>query len=220
MRRPSPDDSAAWTDLSALSLDELEAEAERLERAAARRRAGRARRALLWQAPVLALAAVLLLVWGRLPGSDASASAVATPPSAATRPVISLSQAHLDAPARPGAPAYAYVTIRNEGGVADRLVNATTPWAAAVAVQGTGGSPWLTIPPHSTVTLRATAARLALTHLKRTPRPGDTVQIDLAFATSGTVYTFSPVGPASSLTVHAVMEAMKHMDELPPANGD
>jgi copper(I)-binding protein len=194
-------------------LVELEQEAALLE-ARARHRGGlpRLRRMLQVQAPVLVALAVVMLLWGRSAPQQATA---ATP----SPPLIGMADAHLDPPASSGGPVYAYVTVRNNGGTADRLVGASSPWAGKInVVSGASATtvPWVTVPAHGSVTLRADTDRLALTDLKRVPKLGDTIQLDLNFATSGTVYVFAPVGPVGSLTVLDVVNAMKHMDKLPP----
>jgi copper(I)-binding protein len=76
--------------------------------------------------------------------------------------------------------------------------------------------PWITVPAHGSVTLKASADHMVLSDLKRVPKAGDTMQLNLNFADSGTVYVFAPVGPADSLTVLDVVNAMKYMDKLPP----
>ncbi len=193
-------------------LAELEQEAAALE-ARNLRRGGlpRLRRMLMVQAPVLVALAVVLLLWGR----NAPQQAAAAAPSP---PLIGMTAAHLDPPATSGGPVYAYVTVRNNGGTADRLVGASSPWARKISVVSGSNAvvPWVTIPAHGSVTLKADADRLALSDLTRVPKLGDTIQLDLNFATSGTVYVFAPVGPAGSQTVVDVMNAMKHMDQLPP----
>ncbi|MEY9967079.1 copper(I)-binding protein [Streptacidiphilus sp. MAP12-16] len=169
------------------------------------------RQLLLLQAPVLVLLAVVLLLWG----SSAREAATAAP----TPPKIGMTDAHLDPPAGPAGPVYAYISIRNNGGTADRLVGASSPWAGRITlVQGSSPAalPWITVPAAGSVTLSAGAQKIELTDLKRVPKLGDTIQLDLNFASSGTVHVFAPVGPASSLTVLDVMNAMKHMDRLPP----
>jgi len=221
-----PEGAEPGMDAEELELLELEAEARRLEaRAAARRRLGR-RRALLWQAPVLALAAIALLVWGRTTSGPDTASAA--PPETAAQAAayahkaeISLSSVHIDPPAKPGDPVYVYLTVRNIGGVADKLVNATTPWAGSVDLVGPGGKggvPWIVVPAHGSVTLRADGDALALRSLKREPKRGDTVQIGISFALSGTVQCFAYVGPVGAMTPQDVMEAMKYMDRIPPTS--
>jgi copper(I)-binding protein len=194
-------------------LADLEQEAALLE-SRNQHRGGlpRLRRVLLVQAPVLVAIAVVMLLWGR----NAPQQAAAAAPSP---PLIGMTGAYLDPPASSGGPLYAYVTVRNNGGTADRLVGASSPWAAKVnVVSGSSNAvvPWITVPAHGSVTLKANEQRLDLSDLKRVPKVGDTIQLDLNFATSGTVYVFAPVGPPSSLTVLDVVNAMKHMDQLPP----
>src|SRR5579884_2177402 len=104
------DDPSGERDDEAVDLDvlELEREAAELEAAArARRGLPGARRLLLLQAPLLVLAAVGLILWGQ---SASKATAEAAPPK------LSLSDGHLDPVPANATAAYAYVTLRNDGG--------------------------------------------------------------------------------------------------------
>ncbi|MEY9877002.1 copper(I)-binding protein [Streptacidiphilus sp. MAP12-33] len=198
----------------AADLAALEAEAAALEaRAALRGGLLGARRALLVQGPLVALLACLLLLVGH--GSRGAASA-ATPSTAPAK--LALLSPYLDPPGQASGPVDAYLTLRNGGGSADRLLDVTTPWATTVRlVSGSGQSqPWITIAAGSSLTLRPGGLHLELTGLRRTPKLHDVIQLDLTFAQSGTVHVFAPVGPAGSLTVEDVMHAMDHMDRLPP----
>ena len=205
---------AAAADAEERELLALEEQAAALESGAARRGGLlRARRLLLVQAPLLVALAAVLLLWGRNAPQSATAATLASPPK------IGMTDAHLDPPAHSGGPVYAYITVSNNGGTADRLVGASSPWAKEISLvdaDSPASLPWITVPAHGSVTLRANGDRIALTSLTREPKLGDTIQLDLNFASSGTVYVFAPVGPASSLTVQDVMNAMKHMDKLPP----
>ncbi|MFC5910699.1 copper chaperone PCu(A)C [Streptacidiphilus monticola] len=169
------------------------------------------RRLLLLQAPLLLLLALVLLLWGRSAPSEAGAAAPAK---------VGMRDPYLTPPASgsTAGPVYAYVTIRNSGGTADRLVSVSTPWAGSVSLQDAKGvaQPWITVPADGSVDLRPGGYRIALTQLKRVPKLHDTIQLDLSFAESGTVHVWAPVGPADSLTVEDVMHAMKYMDRLPP----
>jgi copper(I)-binding protein len=193
-------------------LEALEQEAAELE-ARTLRRTGLpgARRLLLLQAPFLVVLAVVLLFWGR----GTPASVAATPASATAR--IGMLNAYLDPPV--DGTVHAYLTIRNNGDAPDRLVGVSSPWANSISlVDGSSSKPlpWITVPAHGSVTLKPGDYSILLADLTRTPKLGDTIPLDLDYATSGTVYTFAPVGPASSLTVQKVMDAMKYMDRLPP----
>jgi copper(I)-binding protein len=197
-------------------LEDLEQEAAELEARSARHGGllG-ARRMLMLQAPVLIAIAVVLLLWSR--GTPVSAAATASTASAASPAKIGMVNAYLDPPS--GGTVRAYVVIKNNGGSPDRLVGASSPWATSISLtQGssTASLPWITVPAHGSVTLKPGGYSVLLSGLTRTPKPGDTIQLNLNFASSGTVYVFAPVGPSSSLTVEDVMDAMKHMDKLPP----
>jgi len=199
-------------DAELAELAQLEREAAALE-TAAERRGGLtgARRMLLLQAPVLVVLAVVLMVWGRNAPDSAAAAPVAAPPK------LGMVDAYLALPS--GNADHAYLTIKNNGGSADRLVSVACPWASSVTL--TDGSsptalPWITIPAHSTVVLKPGGYAIALNGLTRTPVPGDPIELDLNFATSGTVYSYAPVGPKTPLTVQQVMDAMKYMGRLPP----
>ncbi|MEZ0069796.1 copper(I)-binding protein [Streptacidiphilus sp. MAP12-20] len=211
----TPEDESA----ELAELEALEAEAEALERAAAARRSGgglaSARRPLLVQGPLVALLALVLLLWGHAGRSD-TASAAGTGAAPAK---LAMFTPYLDPPARPAGPVDAYLTIRNGGGSDDRLLSVTTPWAASVAIVDASGRflPWATIPASGSMTLRPGGTHLALTGLRRTPKLHDVIQLDLTFTTSGTVHVWAPLGPPGSLTVEEVMHAMTWMDRLPPA---
>jgi copper(I)-binding protein len=195
-------------------LEALEREAAELE-ARGLRRTGLpgARRLLLLQAPVLVVLAVVLLFWGR----STPASVAATPTAATGTAKIGMLNAYLDPPS--AGTEHAYLTIRNNGDAPDRLVSVSSPWATSISlVNGSSSTPlpWITVPAHGSVTLKPGGYSILLTDLTRTPKLGDTIPLTLDYATSGPVYTFAPVGPASSLTVQMVMDAMKYMDRLPP----
>jgi copper(I)-binding protein len=208
-------DAQAPADVDELdALEALEAEAAALE-AAASRRGGLfgARRALLIQGPLLALLAVALLLAGH--GGPGAASA-ATPSAAPAK--LALLSPHLDPPTQAAGPVEAYLTVRNGGGTADRLLDVSTPWATTVRLVDASGhaQPWITVPAGASVTLRSGGLHLELSGLRRTPKLHDVIQLDLTFAQSGTVHSFAPVGPANTLTVEDVMHAMDYMDRLPP----
>ncbi|QMU76272.1 copper chaperone PCu(A)C [Streptacidiphilus sp. PB12-B1b] len=196
-------------------LEALEQEAADLAARAEQRGGLRgSRRLLVLQAPILIAVAVVLLLWSR--GTSVSAAAASAPPAAAPAK-IGMVNAYLTAPS--DGTVRAYVVIKNNGGTADRLVGASSPWATSISLaEGSSPAslPWITIPAHSTVTLKPGGYSVLLSGLTRTPKAGDTIQLNLNFAASGTVYVFAPEGPASSLTVQDVMDAMKHMDKLPP----
>lgn len=217
MSRRSESESTARSADGAAELDALEAEAAALEAAAARRGGlPGARRALLVQGPLVALLACLLLLVGRgAPGDVATATTPAAQPAR-----LGLFTAYLDPPARAAGPVAAYLTIRNGGASADRLLDVSTPWATTVRLVDAAGrvQPWITVPASGSVTLRPGALHLELSGLRRTPKLHDVIQLDLTFAQSGTVHSWAPVGPADSLTVEDVMHAMDHMDQLPPEN--
>jgi copper(I)-binding protein len=202
----------------AAELEALEREAAELEARSARRGGllG-ARRMLVLQAPVLVAVAVVLLLWSR--GTPVSAATTgSTSAVSATSPAkVGLLNAYLDPPS--GGTVRAYVVIRNNGGSPDRLVGASSPWATSISLvrgSSTTSLPWITVPAHGSVTLKPGGYSVLLSGLTRVPKLGDTIQLDLNFASSGTVDVFAPVGPSSSLTVEDVMNAMKHMDKLPP----
>ena len=203
-------------DAEELELAALEQEAALLEARGRRQRggAGRLRRLLQLQAPVLVAVAVVLLLWGRSAPQPATAATAAASPA-----LIGMSSAHLDPPAAGATTLSAYVTVRNNGGTPDRLVGASSPWAGTINLvdaSSPASLPWITVPAHGSVTLKASADHMVLSDLKRVPKAGDTIQLNLNFANSGTVYVFAPVGPADSLTVLDVVNAMKYMDKLPP----
>ncbi|MEY9941704.1 copper chaperone PCu(A)C [Streptacidiphilus sp. MAP5-3] len=198
-----------------VELEALEAQAAALEQAAAGRGGlSGARRTLLLQGPLVAVLALVLLLWGRSAPTSSAATAASSPPR------LGCSSPYLAPPTKSTGPVDAYLTLRNGGGTADRLIDITTPWAATAQLVDASGHvlPWLTVPADGSLTLSPGGTHVELTALRRTPALHDTIQLDLTFATSGTVHVWAPVGPADSLTVEDVMHAMKWMDRLPPAN--
>ncbi|MBC3841696.1 copper chaperone PCu(A)C [Streptacidiphilus sp. 4-A2] len=195
-------------------LEALEREAAELEQRSARRGGlPGARRMLLLQAPVLIAVAVVLLLWSR--GTPVATAPAAT--TAAAPAKVGMVNAYLTPPS--DGTVRAYVVIRNNGGSPDRLVGASSPWATSISLaQGSSPAslPWITVPAHGSVTLKPGGYSIVLSGLTRTPKAGDTIQLNLNFASSGTVFVFAPEGPSGSLTVEDVMDAMKHMDKLPP----
>ena len=210
------DEAEELDDAELDALEDLEREAAELEaRSAGRGGLLGARRLLLLQAPVLVAIAVVLLLWSR--GTPATAASTASTATVASSAKIGMDNAYLD-PAS-GGTVRGYMVIKNNGATADRLVSITSPWASTVSLtQGTSSTalPWITIPAHSTVTLKPGGYSFVLSHLARTPKLGDTIPLTVSFADSGTVYVFAPEGPASSLTVQKVMNNMQYMDKLPP----
>ncbi|SEM42652.1 copper chaperone PCu(A)C [Streptacidiphilus jiangxiensis] len=193
-------------------LAALEEEAAALEARAARRGGlPGARRALLVQGPLVALLACVLLLVGHVGRGDASA-ATASPAK------LALLSPYLDPPKQASGPVEAYLSLRNGGGSADRLLDVSTPWATTVRlVDGSGRTqPWIGVPADATLSLHPGGLHLELSGLRRTPALHDVIQLDLTFAQSGTVHVWAPVGPANSLTVEEVMHAMDYMDRLPP----
>lgn len=197
-------------------LEALEREAAELE-ARSRRRGGLpgARRLLVLQAPVLIVLAVVLLFWAK--GTPVSAAATASSAPAAGPAMIGMDNAYLTAPS--DGQVHGYMVIKNNGDSPDRLVSISSPWATTISLTKGASStalPWITIPAHSTVTLKPGGYSFVLSKLARTPKLGDTIPLTVSFAGSGTVYVFAPEGPASSLTVQKVMDNMQYMDRLPP----
>ena len=198
------DEAEELDDAELDALEDLEREAAELEA----RSAGRGG---------LLGARRLLLLWSRGTPATAAATATTSTVSAASSAKIGMDNAYLD-PAS-GGTVRGYMVIKNNGATADRLVSITSPWASTVSLtQGTSSTalPWITIPAHSTVTLKPGGYSFVLSHLARTPKLGDTIPLTVSFANSGTVYVFAPEGPASSLTVQKVMNNMQYMDKLPP----
>jgi copper(I)-binding protein len=99
-------------------------------------------------------------------------------------------------PTPPGVPTgVGYVTIVNHGREPDRLIGATSPWAASASLHRSamrGGvmsmqpvPEGLPIPPGVTLRLEPSGYHLMLTGLKRPLRPGDRIPATLILQKAG-----------------------------------
>ena len=111
-------------------------------------------------------------------------------------PSITIEQPELRASLGDTPTAAAYLTLRNSGGAADKLVGAECDCAAMVMAHETGTAggvarmahePAVTAPARGTVVFQPGGRHLMLTGLKAPIRAGDKVTITLRFETSGAI---------------------------------
>ncbi|GAB2733645.1 copper chaperone PCu(A)C [Streptomyces bullii] len=93
-----------------------------------------------------------------------------------------------------------FLTISNKGGAADELTSVTSDVAGQVTVHETVGSAMqevtrLEIPAHGRLVLKSGGNHLMFEKLKRKPKEGQTVSVELRFAHSGPVTVEMPVKP-------------------------
>jgi copper(I)-binding protein len=95
-----------------------------------------------------------------------------------------------------------FLTITNEGGAADTLTSVTSDAAGSVTLHETVGTAMqevtsLEVPAHGRLVFESGGNHLMFEMLKRKPKQGDTVDVELHFAESGTVEVALPVKPAT-----------------------
>ncbi|MEU6809597.1 copper chaperone PCu(A)C [Streptomyces sp. NPDC046831] len=95
-----------------------------------------------------------------------------------------------------------FLTIVNDGGAKDELTSVTSDIAGDVTVHETVGGAMrevqrLTVPAHGRLVLASGGNHLMFEDLKRRPRQGQTVAVELHFAASGPVTVEMPVKPAT-----------------------
>jgi copper(I)-binding protein len=95
-----------------------------------------------------------------------------------------------------------FLTVTNEGGTADELTSVTSDIAGRVTVHETTGGAMqevesLEIPAHGRLVLRSGGDHLMFEQLKRKPKEGQTVSVELRFAHSDPVEVEMPVKAAT-----------------------
>ncbi|MFF9200468.1 copper chaperone PCu(A)C [Streptomyces sp. NPDC014986] len=95
-----------------------------------------------------------------------------------------------------------FLTITNEGDAADRLTSATSDVAGQVTVHETVDGAMreveaLDIPAHGSLVLESGGNHLMFEQLKRKPKQGQKVSVELRFAHSDPVTVEIPVKPAT-----------------------
>ncbi|GAA2391343.1 copper chaperone PCu(A)C [Streptomyces coeruleofuscus] len=95
-----------------------------------------------------------------------------------------------------------FLTVTNKGGAADELTSVTSDVAGQVTVHETVGSAMqevksLKVPAHGELVLKSGGNHLMFEQLKRKPKEGQTVSVELHFAHSGPVEVEMPVKPAT-----------------------
>ncbi|EFL33315.1 secreted protein [Streptomyces viridochromogenes DSM 40736] len=95
-----------------------------------------------------------------------------------------------------------FFTIANKGGAADELTSVTSDVAGQVTVHETTGQAMrevksLKVPAHGELVLKSGGNHLMFEQLKRKPKEGQTVSVELRFAHSGPVRVEMPVKSAT-----------------------
>ncbi|MFD0383339.1 copper chaperone PCu(A)C [Streptomyces stramineus] len=94
--------------------------------------------------------------------------------------------------------ASAYLTVRNEGGKADKLTSVTSPLSRDITMHTTEGSQMkhaaaLEVPAKGELKLARGGTHLMLGKLGHKPEVGEKIEFTLHFATSGTIKIKVPV---------------------------
>jgi copper(I)-binding protein len=95
-----------------------------------------------------------------------------------------------------------FLTVVNDGGTKDELTSVTSAQAGEVTVHRTVGGAMeqvdrLTVPAHGQLVFKSGGNHLMFEKLKRQPKQGQTVSVELHFATSDPVRVTMPVEPAT-----------------------
>jgi copper(I)-binding protein len=95
-----------------------------------------------------------------------------------------------------------FLTVTNKGGAADELTSVTSDVAGQVTVHETVGSAMqevksLKVPARGELVLKSGGNHLMFEQLKRRPKEGQTVSVELRFAHSGPVEVEMPVKSAT-----------------------
>ncbi|KAB2973668.1 MULTISPECIES: copper chaperone PCu(A)C [unclassified Streptomyces] len=137
-------------------------------------------------APVALLAGALLLA-GCGSGDDSAAD-------------LSVSGAYMPQPVSDSMAA-GFLTVTNAGGTEDELTSVTSDIGEVTAHETVDSAMReakdLTVPAHGTLVFRSGANHLMFEKLKRKPRQGEKVTVQLHFAESGTVTVEIPVKSAT-----------------------
>ncbi|WP_210573647.1 copper chaperone PCu(A)C [Streptomyces sp. GESEQ-4] len=120
--------------------------------------------------------------------------------SADGEPELSVGAAYMPQPVSDSMAA-GFLTIDNKGGTKDELTSATSD-AGTVTVHETVGSAMrevasLDIPAHGQLVFKSGGNHLMFEKLKRKPKQGETVSVELHFAESGPITVEMPVKPAT-----------------------
>ncbi|WP_030271097.1 copper chaperone PCu(A)C [Streptomyces sp. NRRL B-24484] len=113
---------------------------------------------------------------------------------------LSVIGSYVPLPALPGGMGAGYLTVRNDGGTADRLVAVTSPDAGSVTMHTSGESTMtavdsLQVPAHGSLQLARGGHHLMIMGWQKPPAVGDELELDLTFAKSGTISVTVPVKP-------------------------
>jgi copper(I)-binding protein len=116
-------------------------------------------------------------------------------------PDLSVASAYMPQPVSDSMAA-GFLTVTNKGGTKDELTSVTSDVAGSVTVHATVGGAMeqadsLDVPAHGRLVLKSGGNHLMFENLKRKPRQGEKVTLELHFAESGTVTVEMPVESAT-----------------------
>ncbi|WP_030898125.1 MULTISPECIES: copper chaperone PCu(A)C [unclassified Streptomyces] len=134
-------------------------------------------------------------------GGPDSGSASSGSGSDSGKAELSVSSAYMPQPVSDEMAA-GFFTITNKGGAADELTSVTSDVAGQVTVHETVGQAMqevksLKVPAHGELVLKSGGDHLMFEQLKRKPKEGQTVSVELRFAHSGPVTVKMPVKSAT-----------------------
>ncbi|MEU7054480.1 copper chaperone PCu(A)C [Streptomyces sp. NPDC046197] len=121
--------------------------------------------------------------------------------SGSTRAELAVSSAYMPQPVS-DTMAAGFLTIANKGGANDELTSVSSDIAGDVTAHETVGGTMreadrLVVPAHGRLVFKSGGNHLMFDKLKRSPKQGQTVTVDLHFAKSGDLRVEMPVEPAT-----------------------
>ncbi|WP_432136614.1 MULTISPECIES: copper chaperone PCu(A)C [unclassified Streptomyces] len=121
-------------------------------------------------------------------------------------PDLSIGSAYMPEPVSDSMAA-GFLTVTNDGGKRDELTSATSDVAGSVTLHTTQGGAMkqvdaLDVPAHGRLVLESGGNHLMFEKLRRKPRQGEKVSLELHFAESGTVTVDIPVEAATFTPDH------------------
>jgi copper(I)-binding protein len=117
------------------------------------------------------------------------------------KPELGVSSAYMPQPVT-GEMAAGYLRIANKGGTKDELTSVTSDAAGSITVHETVGQSMqevksLDVPAHGQLVFKSGGNHLMFENLKRKPKQGERVTVELHFAKSGPIKVEMPVKPAT-----------------------
>ncbi len=133
-------------------------------------------------------------------GPDSASTSGSGPGADGSKAELSVSGAYMPQPVSDSMAA-GFLTITNKGGTKDELTSVTSTLGEVTAHETVGSSMQqvkkLDVPAHGQLVFKSGGNHLMFEKLKRKPKQGDTVSVELHFAESGTVTVEIPVKSAT-----------------------